>query len=83
MPARRLLADPPDDVRPTRRRELHFDPEALAPKPRLDEGGDARLVGIGVTRAMDARDANQGSCQLDDLVGIDLGEKRRQRGHCG
>jgi hypothetical protein len=84
MPARRLLPDPPDDVRATRRHGLHFDPEALAPKPRLDERGDARLVGIGVTRAMHARDADQGSCQLDDLVGVDLGEERRQRGHwCG
>ena len=36
-----------------------------------------------VTRAMDARDADRGSCQLDDLVGIDLGEERRQRGHWG
>ena len=83
MPARRLLADPPDDVGATRRHGLHLDPEALAPKPRLDERGDARLVGIGVTRAMDARDADQGSCQLDDLVGVDLGEERRQRGHWG
>jgi hypothetical protein len=30
---------------------------------------------------MDARDADQGSRQLDDLVGIDRGEERRQRGH--
>src|SRR5262249_54440517 len=81
--SRRLLPDPPDDVRATRRYVLHLDDEPLAPEPRLDEGGDLGLVGLGIAGVIHAGNPHQRAGELRDFVRVDGGEELRQRGHSG
>ena len=70
-----LLAEPGDDVRPARRDLVDLEREAFFPKEGLDAAGDRGLVGARLARPHDARDPDELARQLDELVGIDAGER--------